>query len=204
LQQQEVAQVLEKKVGNIPIVWLAAGGVLLLFLAALMVVSILAFQGIGAARAGVNRLEARLEAADAEAEQLRADLRTVSIEKQQLEATLGTRISSDVGKLEQQLTRQERKIDRLQLQALLLNASGKALKARIHLAEKDVGLVRRDLRECDTILQAAAAFADDETKVALRELRASIVELRDSIEAQTFPLTTLEILIDKIDALVGS
>jgi hypothetical protein len=30
-----------------------------------------------------------------------------------------------------------------------------------------------------------------------------MTELREGIEAETFPLTTLEILIDRIEALIG-
>ena len=51
--------------------------------------------------------------------------------------------------------------------------------------------------------KAAMAFADEETETSLKELRSSMVELREGIEAETFPLTTLEILIDKIEDLIG-
>jgi len=111
--------------------------------------------------------------------------------------------SNQLQELRERLSLQETRVDRFQFQVLLLKASGKALKARMHLAEKKVGLATRDLRECDSTLEAAKAFADEETRVSLEELRASIRELKESIEAETFPLTTLEILIDRIDALIG-
>ena len=89
------------------------------------------------------------------------------------------------------------------LQVLLLKASAKALKARIHLAEEEAGLAERDLAECDAALEAAMALADEKAKIALQEIRTSIVELKDSVEAHTFPIATLEIVSDKIDALIG-
>jgi predicted nucleic acid-binding Zn-ribbon protein len=194
---------LQKRIALIPRSWLIGGGVLLLLVLALTGVSIVAFRSIAATRATVSRLEARLEAADAEAERLQAELKTVSAGREQLEALLGARITTDVGRLQQEISRQNAQLDRLQLEILLLKASGKALKARIHLAERDPGLAKRDLRDCEVAIEAAMLLASDDTRTSLQEMKTGIVELRDSIEAQTFPLTTLEILIERINALIG-
>ena len=204
----------EKKVGKIPIAWLLTGAVLLLFLIGLVVESIASFGSISTTRASVADLGTKVQEVAAETERLGGELKKASTERAQLKEALETKISSKleeaetkisskVAEWEEKIALQEERTAGFQLQVLLLKASGKALKARIHLAEKDAGLAKRDLRECDLALQAAMAFADEETKASLRELRASMTELREGIEAETFPLTTLEILIDKIEALIG-
>ena len=204
----------EKKVGKVPIVWLLTGVVLLLFLVGLVVEGIVSFRGISTTRASVGGLETKVEEVATEVERLEAELKGASTERAQLKNTLEakiskqlgeleTKISDQLGELEVKIALQEEKTAAFQLQVLLLKASGKALKARIHLAEKDAGLAKRDLRECDSALKAAMAFADEDTKASLKELRASMTELREGIEAETFPLTTLEILIDRIEALIG-
>jgi len=204
----------EKKIGKVPIVWLLTGVVLVLLLIGLVVEGVVSFRGISTTRAGVEELGAKVEEVATETERLGAELKKASTERAQLKnaleakisgelGELETSISGQLGELEEKIALQEEKTAAFQLQVLLLKASGKALKARIHLAEKDTGLAKRDLRECDLALQAAMALADEETGASLKELRASMTELRDGIEAETFPLTTLEILIDRIEALIG-
>ncbi len=179
---------LQKKVGKVPVVWLLTGAVLFLFLIGLVVEGAVSFAGISTTRASVGEFGTKVEEMAAEAEQVRTELE---------------RASTELGDLKGKIALQEERMAGFQLQVLLLKASGKALKARIHLAEEEAGLAKRDLRECDVALEAAMAFADEETKASLKELRASITELREGIEAETFPLTTLEILIDRIDNLIG-
>lgn len=204
----------EKKIGKVPIAWLVTGIVLVILLIGLVVEGVLSFRGISATRAGVEELGAKVEEVATETERLGAELKGASTERAQLKSALEakmsselgeleTKISGQLGQLEEKIAVQEEKTATFQLQVLLLKASGKALKARIHLAEKDAGLTKRDLRECDLALQAAMAFANEETGASLKELRASMRELSEGIEAETFPLTTLEILIDKIEALIG-
>ena len=53
---------------------------------------------------------------------------------------------------------------------LLLKASAKALKARIHLAEEEAGLAERDLAECDAVLEAATDLADEKASFCSRLL----------------------------------
>jgi septal ring factor EnvC (AmiA/AmiB activator) len=204
----------EKKVGKVPIVWLLTGVVLVLLLIGLVVEGVVSFRGISTTRANVGKLGTKVEEVAAETERLGTELKGASAERAQLQEALEAKFSSELdeseakisdqlGKLEEKLALQEERTAGFQLQVLLLKASGRALKARIHLAEKDAGLAKRDLRECDLALGAAMAFADEETGASLKELRASMTELREGIEAETFPLTTLEILIDKIEALIG-
>lgn len=216
---------LEKKVWKIPIIWLVTGTVLFLLLIGLIVEGILSFEAISATQASMRELGRRVDEVSSKVEQLSADLERATAEKAQLKEDLAEdlfsqlqgleeksssqledlekRTSSQLQELREELSLQEARVGRFQFQALLLKASGRALKARMHLAERKVGLAKRDLRECDSALGAAEAFADEETRVSLEELRASIRELKEGIEAETFPLTTLELLIDRIDALIG-
>jgi septal ring factor EnvC (AmiA/AmiB activator) len=212
--KKEVLKMFEKKVGKVPIVWLVTGVILLLLLIGLVVEGVVSSRRISATRASVGELETQVEELAVKMEQTEAELRQASNERTQLKGTLESKISDELEgleteiageleDLEERLALQEETTAKFQLQVLLLKASGKALKARIHLAEEEAGLAKRDLRECDATLEAAIALADDDTATSLEELRASMVELREGIEAETFPLTTLEILIDKIEDLIG-
>jgi len=181
--------------------------VALFLLIALVIVGLLSNRGISANRASTERisaevdrlsdemtqmgaeideLKAEIEKADAEGDRLREDLRE----------DLTKDISANADRLQEETTKTE-------FQVLLLKASTKALKARIHLAEKEVGIAERDLAECDATLETAIALADEKTAITLQEIRTSIVELKDGVEARTFPIATLEIVSDKIDALIG-
>jgi len=204
--------------------WIVAAAALFLLIA-LVIVGSLCNRGISANRASTEResaevdrlsdeteqagaeiekLETAIEQADAEIDKLVADLEKADAEgdrlREDLREDLTEDISANVDRLQEEATYVATKAE---FQVLLLKASAKALKARIHLAEEEAGLAERDLAECDATLEAAIALADEKTKIALHEIRTSIVELKESIEAHTFPLATLEIVSDKIDALIG-
>ena len=204
----------EKKVGRVPLIWLLIGPILFLFFIGLVVEGILSFRPISTTRASLGELGAKVEEVAAKTEQLEAGLEKASAERAQLKEALEARISSELeeletntsnelAELEEGMAVQEETTAGFQLQVLLVKASGKAMKAMMHLAGGETGLARRDLRECDSALEAAMAFADEETESSLKELRGSMTELREGIEAETFPLTTLEILIDRIEVLIG-
>ena len=160
--------------------------------------------GMEQAGAEVDKLEAAVEQADAEIVELKAELEKADAAgdrlREDLREDLTEDISANVDRLQEEATYVA---TNAKFQVLLLKASAKALKARIHLAEEEAGLAERDLAECDATLEAAIALADEKAKTALQEIRMSIVELKDSVEAHTFPLATLEIVSDKIDALIG-
>ena len=204
--------------------WFTAAAALFLLIA-LVIVGLLCNKGISANRAStervsaeVNRLSDEMEQAGGELDELRTALEQAGAEIDKLKAAIekaateGDLLRKD---LREDLTEDiSANADRFQeevanvatkarFQVLLLKASAKALKARIHLAEEEAGLAERDLAECDAALEAAEALADEKAEIALQEIRTSIVELKESIEAHTFPLATLEIVSDKIDALIG-
>lgn len=204
--------------------WFAAAAALLLLIV-LVIVGVLSYRGISANRASTERLATELdglndeiERAEIEIDKLKTEIDKANAEIDRLEAELGKAeakadrlredlreelaedISANADQLQEEATYVATKA---KLQVLLLKASAKTLKARIHLAEEEAGLAERDLAECDAVLGAAMALADEKTSSALQEIRKSIVELKDSVEAQTFPLATLEIVSDKIDALIG-
>ncbi|MBC8263723.1 MAG: hypothetical protein H8E47_06335 [Anaerolineales bacterium] len=151
---------------------------------------------IAQAGAKIDKLEAQIEQAGAETDKLKTQIEEADTERDLLRED----ISANADRLQEEATYMATKAE---LQVLLLKASAKTLKARIHLAEKEVGLAERDLAECDTTLEAAIALADEKDKIALQEIRMSIAELKESVEARTFPIATLEIVSDKIDALIG-
>ena len=204
--------------------WIMAA-VALFLLFALVIVGLLCSRGISANRAStervsaevdrlndemeqaggeIDKLEAAIEQADAETVRLKAELEKAEaaggLFREDLREDLAEDISASADRLQEEATYVATQAE---LQVLLLKASAKALKARIHLAEEEAGLAERDLAECDATLEAAIALADEKAKTALQEIRMSIVELKESVEAHTFPLATLEIVSDKIDALIG-
>ena len=155
---------------------------------------------IDKADAEIDTLKVEIDKADAEIDTLKAEIDKAVAERDRLREDLTEDISANVDRLQEEATYVAANA---KFQVLLLKASAKALKARIHLAEEEAGLAERDLAECDAALEAAMALADEKAKIALQEIRTSIVELKDSVEAHTFPLATLEIVSDKIDALIG-
>jgi len=186
--------------------WFTAAVVVLLLIA-LVIVGLVSSRGISANRASTEKVAAELdllggemEQAGTEIDQLKTEIEKASAKEAQLREDLGEGLTEDISANADRL---QEETARAQFQVLLLKASAKALKARIHLAEKEAGLAERDLAECDAALEAAAALADGKDKIALQEVRTSIVELKDSVEAHTFPIATLEIVSDKIDALIG-
>jgi len=186
--------------------WFTAAVVVLLLIA-LVIVGLISSRGISANRASTEKIAAELdllggemEQAGTEIDRLKTEIEKASAKEAQLREDLGEGLTEDISANADRL---QEETARAQFQVLLLKASAKALKARIHLAEKEAGLAERDLAECDAALEAAAALADGKDKIALQEVRTSIVELKDSVEAHTFPIATLEIVSDKIDALIG-
>ena len=204
--------------------WIMAA-VALFLLFALVIVGLLCSRGISANRAStervsaevdrlndemeqaggeIDRLETAVEQADTEIVELRAELKKAEaaedLLREDLREELAEDISANADRLQEEATQAATQAE---FQILLLKASAKALKARIHLAEEEAGLAERDLAECDAALEAATALADEKAKISLQEIRTSIIELKESVEAHTFPLATLEIVSDKIDALIG-
>jgi chromosome segregation ATPase len=190
--------------------WIMAAAVLFLLIV-LVIVGLLSYRGISANRASTERIAAEVDRlndeimqAGAEIDKLKAEIEKADAEgdrlREDLREDLTEDISANTDRLQEEATYMATKT---KFQVLLLKASAKALKGRIHLAEKEAGLAERDLAECDAALEAAMALADEKTKTTLQEIRTSIVELKDSVEAHTFPLATLEIVSDKIDALIG-
>ena len=204
--------------------WIMAA-VALFLLFALVIVGLLCNRGISANRAStervsaevdrlndemeqaggeIDKLEAAMEKADGEIVELRAELKKAEAAGDQLREDLREDLTEDISANADRLQEETTQVaTKAEFQVLLLKASAKALKARIHLAEEAAGLAERDLAECDATLQAATALADEKARISLQEIRTSIIELKESVEAHTFPLATLEIVSDKIDALIG-
>lgn len=94
--------------------------------------------------------------------------------------------------------------DRLQLEVLLLKASGRLLRSSLHLNSQNPGLAKRDLVMAMDALDAAKSLAAEEKlRAAIGEFYTTVAELRQSIDAQAYPITTLELLSDKVEELIG-
>ncbi len=105
--------------------------------------------------------------------------------------------------LQEEKHAREKEIRRLQLEILLMRASRQALEARIHLKEKSRGLAKRDLRTVADLLDQAATLAkDDPIRGDILRLRGSIEEIRNTLEHDIFPVTTVELFIDRLDELL--
>ncbi|MDO8473474.1 MAG: hypothetical protein Q7T05_06615, partial [Dehalococcoidia bacterium] len=130
----------------------------------------------------------------------------------QLEDRLETRFGSqikEVGQaqlklqeIEERSNRQQLEIRNLRMRAALQQAVSRGLKARIHLAEQSSGLAERDLTEAGSALQSAFGIAPKELKPRIEETIRSLNELKQSVEARTFPVASVEMMTDRIDALI--
>lgn len=194
-------------------VWAAASMVVLLVI--VLVAAVVLTMSLRSNQAQVRTLQTRVDALSQELEALRqaqAELEQ-SVESRMSKQFEALRKDSEAADealsdefragLDQSSRQLEQVASRIRLEMLLLRASRQALQARIHLAEREAGLAKRNLRDVEAALTAAIQATDDEDLQArLGRLHDSIRELRESIEAQTFPVTTVEVLIDQIDGLL--
>jgi hypothetical protein len=88
------------------------------------------------------------------------------------------------------------------LQTTLTQAVATGFKARTHLNEQNSGLAEHDLTELDEDLQRALVLAPDGLKPRIEEVRRGVHELKESIEARTFPVAAVEMLTDRIRSIV--
>ncbi len=198
----------EKKIAGVTVRWLVAGAIALL---ALLIITTLGGYiayanaiSASAANADVLRkeLDPKIKAQEASLAQLRTQ-ENASAEKQSQQEKTIIALRNDADKLTKQVAALETDRTRLQMQVLLLKASGKVMRAVVHLTDLSPGLAQRDLAAAIDALAQAQTLATDDKRNAIGELRASLAELRGSIEAKAYPISTLEILGDKIDDLIG-
>ncbi len=139
--------------------------------------------------------------------------RLESVQEQLDKATLAMR--ADMDKREQALketfqaqlqeneTSTMARLNALRLELTLMRAARQAIEARIHLQEKSPGLAKRNLNALLGLLkQAQSLTTDQRTREDIQQLRRSVVEIRGILEKEIFPVTTVELLVDRIDEII--
>ena len=189
---------LNKKIFGVSILWLGIGSVVLVILilgGALG--SYLAYSN--AASIGLTKADAVEKSLISKINKVESAL-AVQIDHHQTDTAY---LRSEVDDLNKTVVALENERKRLQMQVFMLKASARVARARVYLANETPGLAKRDLATAIEALEQAQTLAPSDQKLAIGEIGASLAELRQSIEAKAYPIATLEILIDKLDALIG-
>jgi chromosome segregation ATPase len=157
-----------------------------------------------------TRMTQRIQATDARVRQALDDAATTTrgqLEgiRAQLDAT-----GAQLGQTQQALrevgervTGLTRDLARARTDAALAEAAVRGLKARGHLVEQNIGLAQRELAAADAALQGALTLAPDGLRPRVEEVRRGMGELEAGVEARTFPVAAVEILIDRIYDVMG-
>ena len=90
----------------------------------------------------------------------------------------------------------------LQFQNHLLRASVRISRARVHLRERQSGLAIRELAEVERSLNAAAKLGSLGQIEQIEEVKTLLADLKNIVETGTFPIQTLEVIGDRIDAMI--
>ena len=104
--------------------------------------------------------------------------------------------------VEQQAETLNQNVAVLQFQNHLLRASVRISRARAHLREQQGGLAIRELAEVDRSLNAAAQLASVGQQEQIEEIKTLLADLKNTVETGTFPIQTLEVVGDRIDAMI--
>lgn len=97
----------------------------------------------------------------------------------------------------------ERDLRLTRTEAALAQAVILGWKARTHLSEQDTGLAQHALTELDAELQRALEFTPESLRPRIDEARRSVGELKEGVDARTFPVAAVEMLTDRIHDLIG-
>jgi len=116
----------------------------------------------------------------------------------QVTSAMDTRVSG----LEQQAEALSQQVSVLQFQNHLLRASVRVSRARVHLGEREGGLAIRELAEVDRSLSAAAKLGTVGQQEQIAEIKTLLADLKNIVETGTFPIQTLEVVGDRIDAMI--
>ncbi len=123
-------------------------------------------------------------------------------EQAQAAAQITDVMDTRVAALEQQAETANQNVAVLQFQNHLLRASVRVSRARAHLREQEGGLAIRELAEVDRSLAAAAELGSAGQQEQIAEIKTLLADLKNTIETGTFPIQTLEVIGDRIDAMV--
>ncbi len=116
----------------------------------------------------------------------------------QVTSAMDTRVSG----VEQQAETLSQEVNVLQFQNHLLRASVRISRARVHLRERQSGLAVRELAEAERSLNAAAKLGSIGQQEQIEEIKTLLADLKNIVETGTFPIQTLEVIGDRIDAMI--
>ena len=116
----------------------------------------------------------------------------------QVTSAMDTRVSG----VEQQAETLNQNVSVLQFQNHLLRASVRISRARGHLSERQSGLAVRELSEVERSLNAAAKLGSVGQQEQIVEIKTLLADLKNIVETGTFPIQTLEVIGDRIDAMI--
>ena len=116
----------------------------------------------------------------------------------QITSVMDLRVSG----VEEQTKALNQQVAVLQFQNHLLRASVRVSRARAHLSEREGGLAIRELAEVDRSLNAAAELGSAGQQEQIAEIQTLLADLKNTVETGTFPIQTLEVVGDRIDAMI--
>ena len=119
-------------------------------------------------------------------------------EAAQITSVMDLRVSG----VEEQTNALNQQVAVLQFQNHLLRASVRVSRARAHLSEREGGLAIRELAEVDRSLNAAAELGTAGQQEQIAEIQTLLADLKNTVETGTFPIQTLEVVGDRIDAMI--
>ncbi len=131
----------------------------------------------------------------------RPQIRTAISQAEQAAQVTNT-MESRVSTAEGTLNALQEDIARLRFQNHLLRASLRINRARTHLAERQGGLAIRELAEIERALDEAAKLGTPGQQEQIAEIKKIMGDLKSAIDAQSYPIPTVEILGDRIDAMI--
>ena len=117
-------------------------------------------------------------------------------------AQVTSAIDSRVSGIEQRADALAENVTVLQFQNHLLRASVRINRARLHLRERNSGLAVRELAEVDRSLNAAAELGSIGQQEQIIEIKTLLADLKNVVETGAFPIQTLEVIGDRIDAMI--
>lgn len=131
----------------------------------------------------------------------RPAIQTAADQAQSAEQITGV-MDSRVADVETRAKSLEQQVSVLQFQSHLLRASVRVSRARAHLRERQSGLAVRELAEVERSLKAAAKLGTPGQIEQIAEIKTLLSDLKNVIETGTFPIQTLEVIGDRIDAMI--
>ncbi len=126
----------------------------------------------------------------------------VAADRAENAAQVSNAMDSRVADVERHATALTEEVAVLRFQNHLLRTSVRVSRARVHLRERQSGLAVRELAEAERSLDAAAKLGTQGQQEQIVEIKTLMADLKNTIETGTFPIQTLEVIGDRVDAMI--